>query len=81
MSNPYAAFLNLLPRQIKYLAKIISVDSTNGTVVVEKVGGNTRIIVKGGTDSYTVDEYVFIIDEVVASKVDNVQSILEQSVI
>lgn len=81
MSNPYALFLNLLPKQSKYIGKVLSVDSITGTVTLERIGGNQHTIVKGGTDSYAVDEYVFIVDGVIVSKLDSVQTILEEAVI
>ena len=81
MSNPYVNFLNLLPKQVKYLAKVLSIDTANGTVLVERIGGNENTIVKGGTDSYAINDHVYIIDGAIVSKVDNVQTILEELVI
>lgn len=81
MSNPYVNFLNLLPKQVKYIGKVLSIDTNNGTVLIERIGGNDNTIVKGGTDSYTVGEYLFVIDGTIVSKVDNVQTILEELVI
>lgn len=80
MSNPYAKFLNLLPKQIKYIGKIYSIDS-DGSVVVDNVSGTSKTNVKGGSDSYSVNDYVFIVDGVIVSKLPQVQTILEESVI
>lgn len=81
MANPYINFLNLLPKQVRFIAKVISIDTVTGTVHVERMGGNNDTIVKGGTDSYAINDYVFVVDGSIVSKVDNVQSILQEEVI
>jgi hypothetical protein len=75
MSNPFALFMNLLPKQVKYLAKITAV-YTDGTAMVLRINGVTTNIVKGGTDSYNVDDYVFITDGLITSKLPSVQAII-----
>jgi len=72
MSNPFSLFMNLLPKQVKYLAKIVAVYS-DGTATVQRINGTTTNLVKGGSDSYVEDDYVFIVDGLITSKVSNVQ--------
>lgn len=81
MANPYALFLNLLPKQVKFIGKVLSIDTDNGTVNIERIGGNNNTLVKGGTNSYAINDYVFVVDGVIVSKLDNVQNILEEQVI
>lgn len=80
MSNPYALFMNLLPKQIKTIGKIVRVE-TDGTVEVEAIRARSRTIIKGGTDAYNIDDYVFIIDGVIISKLPDTQEVIEYSVI
>ncbi len=75
MSNPFALFMNLLPKQVKYIAKITAVYA-DGTVKVLRVNGVTTNIVKGGTDSYAVDDFVFIVDGLITSKLPSTQEII-----
>ena len=77
MSNPFAKFMNLLPKQEKSIGKIIRIE-TDGTVEVANVAGTSSTIVKGGTDSYEVNDYVFIIDGIINSKLPAAQVILEE---
>ena len=76
----YNAFLNLLPKQVKYIGKITSVD-TNGDVTIAPIGAFASSIVKGGTNSYNVDDYVLVKDGIIVSKLDNPQLVLEESII
>ena len=78
--NPYTTLLQLLPKQTKYIGKITSI-LDNGTVHVSPVGASSIAVVKGGTDSYVINDYVMIVDNVIISKVDTPQLILEESVI
>lgn len=80
MSNPYAAFMNLLPKQVKTLGKITFIDS-NGTVKISSISGNDSMTVKGGTDGYLVNDVVMVVDGVIVSKLANTQSILVESII
>lgn len=80
MANPYALFMNLLPRQVKIVGRIVGIDE-NGGADVEHVSGNSRIKVKGGTSSYVVGDYVFVVDGVITSKLPDTQTILEESVL
>lgn len=78
--NPYTTLLHLLPKQVKYIGKITNI-LDNGTVHIAPVGAASIAVVKGGTDSYAINDYVMIVDGVITSKVDTPQTILEESVI
>lgn len=80
MSNPYVKFINLLPKQVRYIGKIVSI-STNGSVEIMKVNAVSKSIVIGGTDSYSVNDYVLVVNGVINSKLPPLQEILEESVI
>jgi len=80
MANPYALFMNLLPKQTKYIAKIVVV-SPDGYATVQSVGSASQSLVHGGTDSYAVDDYVMIVDGLITSKLPPTQDILEGMVI
>lgn len=78
--NPYNAFLNLLPKQVKYIGKIISIE-TNGDMTIDPIGAYSRTIIKGGNTTYNINDHVMVVNGVVISKLDNPQTILEESVI
>ena len=77
MSNPFAKFMALLPKQEKSVGKIIRIE-TDGTVEVVNVAETSSTIVKGGTDSYLVGDYVFIVDGIITSKLPAAQTILQE---
>ena len=78
--NPYNAFLNLLPTQVKYIGKIISVE-VNGDMTIDPIGAYSRTVIKGGNTTYNTNDHVMVVNGVVVSKIDNPQTILEESVI
>lgn len=80
MSNPYALFMNLLPKQTKYIARVVAI-STDGHATVQSIGAASQSIVYGGTDSYIVDDYVMVVDGTITSKLPRTQAILEGMVI
>jgi len=80
MSNPYAEFLNLIPKQSRYIGKVVRIE-TDGTVEVLHVDNTSRTVIKGGTDSYSINDYVLIVDGAIQSKLANVQPVIEVMVI
>ena len=81
MANPYALFMNLLPKQMKFIGIIYQVSPTGDVEVTPVHSSTTRIKVKGGSDSFTVGDYVMISDGIIISKLPNVQTILQKEVI
>jgi len=81
MANPYALFMNLLPKDTKVIAKVVSVDP-NGSVVVSIPGSTSNITVKGdGSDTYAPDDHVFIVNGVIVAKTPTLQAVSSYAVI
>jgi len=78
--NPYAAFLSLLPRQVKSIGTVYAVD-TDGTITITGIDGSSRFIAKGGSDSFIAGDTVLVVDGIVVSKLPPTQIIVSQSLI
>ena len=77
--NPYARFVDLLPKVATWIGMIQSVNTTTNIAVVEVPGSNSAVQVKC-TGSYAANDYVFISDGVVLSKLPPFQSLLQISI-
>jgi hypothetical protein len=80
MSNPYALFMNLLPKQVKTVGKILA-QYSNGSAKLQRINGVDTVIVLGSNDSYSVNDYVLVIDGVITSKLSAVQQTIEVDII
>ncbi len=81
MANPYADFLNLIPKENKWIGKIVSI-SSDGDVVVSIPGAGGTVVVKGdGTDTYAVDDHVYIKGDTIQGKTADVQPVITVTVI
>lgn len=81
MANPYSLFLNLLPKDSKIIAKVVSV-SIDGTTVVTIPGSNNNISVRGdGSNTYAVNDHVYIVNGVITGKSPALQVVIEQELI
>lgn len=75
MSNPYIAFLNLIPKDARIIAKVLAVD-TDGTVTAQIPGSNSNIIIRGdGGDTYVNGDYVFVVNGIITSKTPPLQTL------
>lgn len=79
MSNPYARFLHLLPKQHQWIGQIVSI-STSGDAVVAIAGTGDQVKVKGivtsgtASETYSIGDYVYVVDGVIQSKISDLQT-------
>jgi hypothetical protein len=79
--NPYAKFVELLPKQSQWVGKIMSISDT-GIVSVNIPGSNTNVNVRGdGSNTYAQYDYVYIVDGVIQGKTPNLQTLLQEEII
>lgn len=82
--NPYSAFLNLLPQQIRWIGVIKQVKD-EGSAYVRRVYApdNTvnLLLVNGSSTGYEVNDTVMIQDNNIVSKLAGAQNVLSLPVI
>lgn len=79
--NPYARFVELLPKVSSWIGRVVLV-SSNGKVVVEIPGSNTQVQVMGdGSNTYSTNDYVYIVNNTITGKTPVLQTLLEEEII
>jgi hypothetical protein len=83
MSNPWKDFLELLPTEEKWIAKIKSITGTKALVnKLAGVGGSISddILVDIPPTGYSVDDYVFIKGSTIINKTPNIRAAFRETI-
>jgi hypothetical protein len=76
MSNPYAKFMSLLPKNAVWVAEVTGTSdlTTDGIVDVLEVGSDQPVRVRAkADDTYSAGDFVFVVNGIIQSKVSNLQ--------
>lgn len=69
MANSWVQLVNLLPKTVETIAKILSIDSIANTAVCSDISGGMFLANFGKGAEYAVDNWVLIKDGVIVSTI------------
>lgn len=83
MSNSWADLTTMLVRRNRWIGKIVSIDTITGKITVDIPESNVieSIIINGdGSDTYAINDYVFIENGTIESKAPPLRAVVNETV-
>ncbi len=83
MANPFAQFLDLIPKSKRTVAKITTADNGSGQVEVELPGTGQHLLVRsnGSNAIYPVGTFVYIVDGIIQARTPNISAVEEITIV